>query len=106
MKNPTIEQAMQYPWRIDVTPDPDGGYRAAVYPPLPDLELFADTREELEAEWRDALKSHLSAYLRAGKVIPIPYVRMTDQGGGSTAPAESSPPAGSNLLRPYLTAAA
>jgi hypothetical protein len=67
---------MAYPWEVEITEDPRGGFRAVVNPPLPDLELHAPTREELEAEWKDALASHLRAYLGSGKCIPIPYVRI------------------------------
>jgi predicted RNase H-like HicB family nuclease len=67
---------MEYPWRHDIQSTPSGGYKLTVFPPLKDFELYAATREELEADWKDALESHLSGYIAAGKVIPIPHARL------------------------------
>lgn len=74
--NQTIDGAMAYAWEYDIKADADGGFRLTVIPRLVDFEIFADTREELEAEWKDALRSHLQAYVATGKCIPIPSVRV------------------------------
>ncbi len=49
-----------------------------VRPNLADFVIYGETKEELEADWRDALKVHLQAYIDTGKCVPMPYVRLQE----------------------------
>lgn len=69
-RNPLLQEYLALPWVPKLEALQDGTCRLTV-PPLRDLELFG-ARAELLAEWRNALTSHLEAYLTAGKVIPTP----------------------------------
>lgn len=82
MSNPTIDRAMAHHWMKVVEQCQDGGFRLTVVPQLRDFEVFAETVDELEGIWRDALRSHLIGYIASGKVIPIPHVRVAQQSGG------------------------
>lgn len=76
MNNPNIDGVMSYPWQPKIASTPSGGFVLTVFPPLVDFELYAKTREELEADWRDALRSHLAGYISTNKIIPIPHIRL------------------------------
>lgn len=75
MKNPTLNEALEYPWRLVTAKEEDGTFRGEVVPNI-DLVIHANTEKEIEDEWRDALTSHLRAYIATGKCIPIPYWRI------------------------------
>lgn len=66
----SVEEAMKYPWQPTFEECQDGGWRVSVLG-LPDFEIFAPTEQQLRAELRDALSSHLMGYLQVGKVIPV-----------------------------------
>ncbi len=38
--------------------------------PLSNFAVYGETRDEVLAAWRDALRSHLKGYLNCGKAIP------------------------------------
>lgn len=65
-----LDEYLAMPWTPTVQLQPSGDYRLTVKG-LPDFELFFVSIEEAEAEWRYGLRSHLMAYLGAGKTIPI-----------------------------------
>ena len=80
----TLKEYMQLPWEPEFAADPKGGVRLTVKA-LDDFELFADTEQELEGEWRDALESHLMAYLAMNKPIPDPSVRIVERSSVTSA---------------------
>ena len=67
----TLRELMAFPWIQQIEADPDGGFRLSVNG-LYDFELFAESQEELDASWKEALESHLAGYLAVGKAVPIP----------------------------------
>ncbi len=83
MSPKTLKELVAYPWRPTITEEPDGGFRLTVTSLL-DFELFADTREELDRTWREALESHLQGYLATGKAIPLPGARIVEAGATAT----------------------
>ena len=84
MPNRSLEENVNSKeWQPKVESDPEGGFRLTL-PGLSDFELFAETREQLEAEWRSALRSHLQAYEAAAKFVPLPrFSEPQAQTGGS-----------------------
>jgi len=66
-----LKDLLAFPWTRHIEADPEGGFRLIVLG-LADFELYAETQEELEHDWREALESHLAGYLRIGKAVPIP----------------------------------
>lgn len=81
-------------WAAQTEKLADGTYRLTV-PQLRDFELFAETEGELTTTWRDALASHLQAYLAVGKVIPTPPPVWGN--------IESRAPGSSDAVRPQVT---
>lgn len=77
MREMTLDQYMAHPWVPAFEQLPEGDFRLTV-PGLADFELFAATKPQLEAEWKSALRSHLMGYLKVGKVIPIPTIRVQE----------------------------
>jgi hypothetical protein len=75
-------------WKPSIENLPAGDYRLTVAL-LPDFELFAESKEQLEAEWLVALRSHLSGYLAVGKVIPIPSFHLPEPSEVETSTGSS-----------------
>ncbi len=71
MSPTNLDECMAWPWVPLVERLPEGDYRLSV-PGLTDFEVFAETEQQVRAEWTTALRSHLGGYLRVGKVIPLP----------------------------------
>ena len=67
----TLEDYVRAPWVPTFEQMDDGSWRATV-PPVRDFEIFG-TEDEVHAEWRAALASHIEAYLVVGKVLPFPF---------------------------------
>ena len=65
----SIEEYMALPWKTEIHEDADGGVVLSVWP-LSDFAVYGDTVEEVEAEWRSALRSHLLGYIALNKRIP------------------------------------
>ena len=53
---------------------------------------IADSAEELEANWREALASHLQANLAVGKVIPTPLPLWGEVTSGPPGVQNLEPP--------------
>ena len=62
---PRFEQLAEGEWRVTLAL-------------LPDFEVFAPSKAELEEEWKLALRSHLSAYLQFQKRIPFPEYKLPE----------------------------
>jgi len=73
MREMTLEEYMNWPWVPHVEADAGGGFRLTV-DRLNDFDVFGETEEEVNAEWKSALRSHLIGYINVGKVVPIPRV--------------------------------
>lgn len=71
-------------WVPTFEPVAEGGWRVTVAG-LPDFELFADSEQELRSEWKDGLRSHLGAYLKFQKFIPVPEFRLPEESEVSTS---------------------
>lgn len=65
----SIDDFMTLPWKTEIHEDPDGGFVLTVWP-LNDFAVYGDTPEEVEREWRSALRSHLLGYIALNKRIP------------------------------------
>lgn len=83
-----VAEAMDRPW-YPVVDAVANGHRLSIID-LPDFEVFAETREELWAEWRDLLESHLTGYVMIGKMIPMPLAWFRIAEPATTAPAGAS----------------
>ena len=88
MLQPTLNECMDWPWTPVVEELPEGDFRLFV-PALTDFEVFAATKAEVLADWRDMLRSHLEGYLKVGKVVPKPYFHLPEAPETSSGPGVS-----------------
>jgi predicted RNase H-like HicB family nuclease len=87
----TIEQALAWPWRVDVTVE-DGELVARVAE-MPDAVATGTTHEELERDLWASIRASLRAHLEFGDPIPQPWANVTIGGSPATANTASSGPA-------------
>ena len=76
----TVEEYMQLPYTIELTPDMDEGGFVASYPDLPGCLSIGDTAEEAVANAIDAKRAWLEAALEDGIEIQEP-VSLKDYSG-------------------------
>ena len=76
----TVEEYMQLPYTIELTPDTDEGGFVASYPDLPGCLSIGDTAEEAVANAIDAKRAWLEAALEDGIEIQEP-VSLKDYSG-------------------------
>lgn len=88
----TVEQAMQLHWQPEIAPVvEEPGCFALRVPPIADFVIYGTSEERLLAEWREALQSHLSAYIAVGKAIPRPMrIRAITSGTEARSEGPSS----------------
>jgi len=77
MREMTLDDYVNWQWVPHVEADGRGGFRLTL-DRLNDFDVFGATEEEVYAEWKSALRSHLTGYLNVGKVVPIPRVRIPE----------------------------
>lgn len=75
-------------WKPVFEAQEDGTFRLTVAP-LTDFELYG-SKEELDAEWREALESHLAGYLAVGKAVPVPTYRIAGGGPATSGDGQTS----------------
>ena|ERR1043166_7495734 len=85
MLQPTLNDLMEWPWTPVVEQLPEGDFRLFV-PALTDFEVFGRTQAEVQADFRDMLRSHLEGYLKVGKVVPKPFFHLPEQAPTSSGP--------------------
>ncbi len=68
----TVEEYMQLPYTIELTPDTDEGGFVASYPDLPGCLTIGDTAEEAVANAIDAKRAWIEAALEEGVEIQEP----------------------------------
>ena len=68
----TIDEYMNLPYQIELTPDPDEGGYVASFPDLPGCLSVGDTAEEALANATDAKRAWLEAAIDDGVSIPDP----------------------------------
>ena len=68
----TVEEYMQLPYTIELTPDMDEGGFVASYPDLPGCLTIGDTAEEAVANAIDAKRAWIEAALEDGVEIQEP----------------------------------
>lgn len=68
----TLEEYLNLPYRMEVTPDVEEGGYVVSYPDLPGCLSSGETVEEACANARDALKAWLEAALEEGIPINLP----------------------------------
>jgi len=73
-KEKSVEYYMNLPYKIEIIPDPDGGYVAEVKE-LKGCMTEADTWEELYKMIEDAKRCWLETAIEAGVEIPLPEIR-------------------------------
>src|SRR5216110_921166 len=66
----TVDEYMDLPWKPVFTDIADGHVRVTI-PQLKDF-LVVGPREEVDREWKQALKGLLQAYIKSQKAIPVP----------------------------------
>lgn len=76
----TVEEYMQLPYTIELTPDTDEGGFVASYPDLPGCLSIGDTAEEAVANALEAKRAWLEAALEDGIEIQEP-VSLKDYSG-------------------------
>ena len=67
-----LETLMTYDWRPQFTEGPNGVWEGRISQ-IKDFRIYG-THQEVSSEWRDALRAHLEAYLKTGKVLPVPVL--------------------------------
>ena len=79
----TLQDYMELPWKPQFARETDGSYRVTIAQ-LHDFELFGPL-EEVQSEWRDALRGLLRAYIKTQKTIPLPPMEMSAEPEGEGA---------------------
>ena len=68
---------MALDWPTNIGKNPEGGFVLTV-PGLDDFAVFGNLKREVQAEFDEALRSHLNGYLAVGKIVPVPVGRIVD----------------------------
>ena len=72
-----LDEYLQFAWTPVLKKLPEGDWSLTI-PPLDDFEMFGP-KKQLEAEWKQALRGHLRAYLDNQKQIPIPRYSVEER---------------------------
>ncbi len=82
MRSDDIEDLMGMDWITEISQEEDGSVTLRI----PDLKGFVvhGSPEDAVANFSQALRSHLSSYLAAGKAVPVPEGRIV-QGTSRTS---------------------
>jgi len=67
----------QLQYTVEIHPAPEGGFWAEV-PALPGCFSQGDTLEEITANVREAMESHLASFVRDG--LPLPVEKQVKKG--------------------------